>query len=235
MYIPVFTSEPCLIGFQAVLCDANMLVPDFQNPPADPCIDSGDNENPCPEPEDEEFFELRHDDHGRGNWLVYGWHGGPGMQWLQGPALISLVPACSFSQANSRNNSHIDVGRLFPPSHGQGTAEAIYTIRTSVHHHASLLISSIKQVNCVRGMAGIEPMPSKSNDWTPLSPCQLSQGGCRTSVQACPGIQVQTCLIAVHTKHVQLHTKYIPSTYNECSLSVLVHTKYIVLHSNHSL
>jgi hypothetical protein len=28
-------------------------------------------------------------------------------------------------------------------------------------------------------MAGIEPTPSKSNDWTrtPLSPCQLSQGG----------------------------------------------------------
>jgi hypothetical protein len=26
-------------------------------------------------------------------------------------------------------------------------------------------------------MAGIEPTPSKSHDWTPLSPCQLSQGG----------------------------------------------------------
>jgi hypothetical protein len=44
-------------------------------------------------------------------------------------------------------------------------------------YHASLLSSSIKQVNCVGGMAGIEPTPSKSNDWTPLSPCQLGQGG----------------------------------------------------------
>ncbi len=26
-------------------------------------------------------------------------------------------------------------------------------------------------------MAGIEPTPSKSNYWTPLSPCRLSQGG----------------------------------------------------------
>jgi hypothetical protein len=26
-------------------------------------------------------------------------------------------------------------------------------------------------------MAGIEPTPSKSNDWTTLSPCQLGQGG----------------------------------------------------------
>jgi hypothetical protein len=37
-------------------------------------------------------------------------------------------------------------------------------------------------------MAGIEPMPSKSNDWTPLSPCQLGQGGGKqsTSIQ-CKG------------------------------------------------
>ncbi len=27
-------------------------------------------------------------------------------------------------------------------------------------------------------MAEITPTPSKSNDWTPLSPSQLSQGGC---------------------------------------------------------
>ncbi len=46
------------------------------------------------------------------------------------------------------------------------------------HHHASLLNSSIKQVNCVGGMAGIEPTLSKSNDWTLLSPCQLGQEGC---------------------------------------------------------
>ncbi len=26
-------------------------------------------------------------------------------------------------------------------------------------------------------MAGFEPTPSKSNDWTPLSPCQVGQGG----------------------------------------------------------
>jgi hypothetical protein len=26
-------------------------------------------------------------------------------------------------------------------------------------------------------MAGIEPTPSKSIDWIPLSPCQVSQGG----------------------------------------------------------
>ncbi len=48
-----------------------------------------------------------------------------------------------------------------------------------LHHHASLLNSSIKQVNCVGGMAEIEPTPSKSNDWTHLLPCQLGQGcGC---------------------------------------------------------
>jgi hypothetical protein len=34
-----------------------------------------------------------------------------------------------------------------------------------------------KQVICVRGMAGIKPTPSQSNDWTPLLRCQLSQGG----------------------------------------------------------
>ncbi len=50
-------------------------------------------------------------------------------------------------------------------------------------HHASLLNSSITQVNCVGGMAGIEPMPSKSNDWTPLSPCQLGQGGSGGKIQ----------------------------------------------------
>ncbi len=53
----------------------------------------------------------------------------------------------------------------------------IYIYICHFHHHASLLNSSIKQVNCVRGMAGIEPTPSKSNDRAPLSPCQLGQGG----------------------------------------------------------
>jgi hypothetical protein len=46
-------------------------------------------------------------------------------------------------------------------------------------NYASLLNSSTKQVNCVGGTAGIEPTPPKSNDWTPLSPCQLGQGGGR--------------------------------------------------------
>ncbi len=50
-------------------------------------------------------------------------------------------------------------------------------IDSTLYHHANLLNSSTKQVNCVGGMAGIEPTPSKSNDWTPLSPCQLGQGG----------------------------------------------------------
>ncbi len=51
-------SEPCFTGFkfQGVLCDANMLVPDVQQPPADPDIDSCD---PCQE--DEECFESRQD------------------------------------------------------------------------------------------------------------------------------------------------------------------------------
>jgi hypothetical protein len=40
------------------------------------------------------------------------------------------------------------------------------------NYHASLLNSSIEQVNCVGGMAGIETTPSKSNNWTLLSPCQ---------------------------------------------------------------
>ncbi len=49
-------SEPCFTGFRGVRRDANMLVPDIQQPPADPDIDSGD---PCPE--DEECFESRPD------------------------------------------------------------------------------------------------------------------------------------------------------------------------------
>ncbi len=55
LYIPVtcfFASEPCVVGFRGVLCDANMLVPDVQQPPADPDIDRGD---PCQK--DEEFFD----------------------------------------------------------------------------------------------------------------------------------------------------------------------------------
>ncbi len=34
-----------------------------------------------------------------------------------------------------------------------------------------------KTGNLRRGMTGIEPTPSKSCDWKPLSPCQLSLGG----------------------------------------------------------
>jgi hypothetical protein len=48
------------------------------------------------------------------------------------------------------------------------------------HHHSSLLKLSTKKIISVGGMAGIEPQPSKLNDWTvwtPLLPCQLSQGG----------------------------------------------------------
>ncbi len=44
------------------------------------------------------------------------------------------------------------------------------------HYHANLSNSSIKQVNCVGGTAGIEPTPSKSNNWTQLLPCHLGQG-----------------------------------------------------------
>jgi hypothetical protein len=51
-----------------------------------------------------------------------------------------------------------------------------------IHHHASLLKLSTKQVICVGGMAGIEvtiiePTLSKSNDWIQLLPCQPSQEG----------------------------------------------------------
>ncbi len=38
-------------------CDANMLVPDAQHPPADLDIDRGDYGDPCPE--DEEFFDRQ--------------------------------------------------------------------------------------------------------------------------------------------------------------------------------
>ncbi len=38
-------------------CDANMLVPDAQHPPADLDIDRGDNGDPCPE--DEEYFDRQ--------------------------------------------------------------------------------------------------------------------------------------------------------------------------------
>ena len=50
MYVPFHTfylySEPCFTGFRGVLRDANMLVSDAQQPPADQDIDKGD---PCPE------------------------------------------------------------------------------------------------------------------------------------------------------------------------------------------
>jgi hypothetical protein len=46
-------SETCLRGFQEVLRDANMLVPDAQHQPADQDKDRGD---PCPE--DEELRSL---------------------------------------------------------------------------------------------------------------------------------------------------------------------------------
>jgi hypothetical protein len=39
-----------------------------------------------------------------------------------------------------------------------------------------------KAGNLCREMAGIEPTLSKSNDWNPLSPCQLSQGGCTDQI-----------------------------------------------------
>ena len=57
MYVPVHTfflfSEPLFTGFRGVLQhDANMPVPDAQQPPADLDIDRDD---PCPE--DEEFFD----------------------------------------------------------------------------------------------------------------------------------------------------------------------------------
>ncbi len=38
LYTSVNT-EPCFTGFWRVLCDANMLVPDVQQPPADPSLD----------------------------------------------------------------------------------------------------------------------------------------------------------------------------------------------------
>jgi hypothetical protein len=38
-----------------MLCDANMLVSDAQQPPADQDNDRGDNRDPCPE--DEEYFD----------------------------------------------------------------------------------------------------------------------------------------------------------------------------------
>ena len=55
MYVPVHTfflvSEPRFTGFVKVQRDANMPVPDAQQPPADLDIDRDD---PCPE--DEELF-----------------------------------------------------------------------------------------------------------------------------------------------------------------------------------
>ncbi len=41
---------------------------------------------------------------------------------------------------------------------------------TSWHHHSTSVKWSPKQVICVGGMVGSEPMPSKSTDWTQLSP-----------------------------------------------------------------
>ena len=51
-YIPAFASEPCFTGFQGVQCDANMQVPDAQQPAQD---NDRDHRNPCPE--DEQDFD----------------------------------------------------------------------------------------------------------------------------------------------------------------------------------
>ncbi len=54
MYVICACSETCFTGFQGVQRDANMLVPDAQQPPADQDNDTGD---PCPE--DDEFFDRQ--------------------------------------------------------------------------------------------------------------------------------------------------------------------------------
>ncbi len=43
LYITASACETRLTGFLRVLCDANMLVPDAQQPPADQDNDNGDN------------------------------------------------------------------------------------------------------------------------------------------------------------------------------------------------
>jgi hypothetical protein len=54
-FVTASASETCLTGFREVLLDANMLVPDAQQPPVDQDNDRGDNRDPCQE--DDEFFE----------------------------------------------------------------------------------------------------------------------------------------------------------------------------------
>ena len=107
-----FFSETRFTGFRGVLRDANMPVQDAQQPPADLDIDRDD---PCPE--DVEFFDRPDaatlDSHGRSNQPLYGWHGGTGMQWLQGLAQIALVPASANCQAKSTNDTQRRVGRTW--------------------------------------------------------------------------------------------------------------------------
>jgi hypothetical protein len=57
LYIPASASEPCFTGFQGVLHDAKMQVPDAQQPPADQHNNRGDNRDPCSE--DEEYFDRQ--------------------------------------------------------------------------------------------------------------------------------------------------------------------------------
>ncbi len=52
MFVVCACSEACFTGFRGVLCDANMLVPDAQQPPADQDNNRGD---PCQE--DDEFLD----------------------------------------------------------------------------------------------------------------------------------------------------------------------------------
>jgi hypothetical protein len=49
----LYCTEPCFTGFRGALCDANTLVPDVQQSPADQDIDWG---GPCQE--DEDFIFL---------------------------------------------------------------------------------------------------------------------------------------------------------------------------------
>jgi hypothetical protein len=53
------SAEPCFSGFSAALGDKNMLVPEVQQPSADPGGDTGNYYEPCNV--DEEFFKSRHD------------------------------------------------------------------------------------------------------------------------------------------------------------------------------
>jgi hypothetical protein len=59
-------------------------------------------------------------------------------------------------------------------------------------------------------MAGIEPTPSQSNGWTPLSPRQLGQGSAPSLLHGCPTAPQKTCKLLFERRPAGQETRVDP-------------------------